>query len=111
MANPAEFVQAEATGHMIATFDTLDSRLTHRTERYILSMAIVHLVCLLHVGLAGGSRMVLIFALEADLCLAGRTCDILDFFVSGDHDAITVRFHTVAQEGVRCLFSARAPLA
>ena len=96
VADPAEFVKAKSTSHMIATFDALDPRLAHRTERHVLLKTVTHLICPLHVGLTCRSRMVLILALKADLCLAFGTLDKLDFIVFSNQDAVTVRLHAVA---------------
>ena len=95
---------------MITTSDALNSCLAHRAEGDIFPMAIAHLVSFFHVILTAISRMVLIFALKADFCLADVTCDILDFIVCCNHCSVTMRLNTVTQERIRCLLLSRAPL-
>lgn len=96
MTDPAEFVEAEATSHVVTAHAPLNHRLAHWAERYIFLHTVGSLKYPFHVLLAGCALMPRVFALEAYFRIAFDACNKFYCIAIGNDFAIAARFGAIA---------------
>ena len=110
MADPAEFILAHFTGHMVATTDALNTHQAHWTVRDIFLQAKVSLVDLAHVPLTGDALMIIILTLKADASFANRAVNVLYFDTLGDHCPLAIGLSAIAEQWIGFIGIFGAPL-